>query len=414
MAERRRVVVTGIGTVTACGLDETELWENMVAGRSGIAPIQAFDTTDYKVKLGAEIDRGELTERLRARGWRRPQDRALDAAVEAAGQALEKAGLIAGDPPYPPLDVATIIGTGVGPAESLYTAFSGFTRKRLRGLRPTTVPRCMANSFSAGISIHYQLTGPNYVLVSACASSTNAIGDAFRKIAHGYADTVLCGGTDAYFDPFYYGVWNNLGVLSTHPDPATAYRPFDRDRDGCLLGEGAGVLVLESLDRALARGATIRGEILGYGDSSDATHITSPSVAGQAKAIRAALASAGVAAEEIGFVNAHGTATEANDECEAESIRTALGAVADAVPVGANKSYFGHLLGAAGAVETIVTLRGLEDRRVPPNLNLDHPDPKCDLRLVGDRPMAIDSPIAMKNSFGFGGGNAVLILKRYG
>jgi 3-oxoacyl-[acyl-carrier-protein] synthase II len=411
MGEERKVVVTGIGVVTAVGIDEASLWDSMMAGRSGIAAIRAFDASDYKVGIAAEIDNQPLDAALRARGWRK-SDRALDIAIEAAGQALDQAGLLADGPPFPPQEIATIIGSGVGPAYSLYTAFNGFTNKGLRGLRPTTVPRCMANSFSAGISIHYNLTGANYVVVSACTSSTNAIGDAFRRIRERHADVVLCGGTDAFFDPFYYGTWNNLGVLSKNPDPAKAYRPFDTDRDGCLLGEGAGVLILESHEHATERGARIRGEILGYGESSDATHITGPSVEGQAKAIRRALESADVEPAEIGYVNAHGTATRTNDECESRSIRLALGDATDAIPVGANKPYFGHTLGAAGAIETIVTLLSLESGRVPANLNLDTPDPACNVRLVGRESMAIDPKVAMKNSFGFGGGNGVLILGR--
>jgi len=387
-----------------------------MAGRSGISPIESFDTEDYRVKLGAEIDSEALPGLARARSHRRT-DRALDISVEAAGQALEQAKLIPEGPKpkegYPSREIPVIMGSGVGPAQSLYTAFQGFTRKGLRGLRPTTVPRCMANSFSSGISIHYGLTGPNYTLASACTSSTNAIGDAFRKIQHGYADVVLCGGTEAFFDPFYYGVWNNLGVLATELDPAKAYRPFDLDRTGCLLGEGAGVLILESLEHARERGAPIRGEVRGYGNSSDATHLTSPSSQGQARAILAALASAELEPKDIGFINSHGTATEANDESESASIREALGAAADDIPVGANKSFFGHTLGASGAIESIVTLLGLEKRRVPQNLNLDRPDPKCNLHFVGPEPMELDAPIAMKNSFGFGGGNAVLILERF-
>jgi 3-oxoacyl-[acyl-carrier-protein] synthase II len=411
MGELRRVVVTGIGVVTAVGTDEASLWDGMMAGRSGIAPIRAFDASDYKVGIAAEIDNEPLDAALEARGWRK-SDRALDIVIEAAGQALGQAGLLADGPPFPEQEITTIIGSGVGPAYSLYTAFNGFTNKGLRGLRPTTVPRCMANTFSAGISIHYNLTGANYVVVSACTSSTNAIGDAFRKIREGHADVVLCGGTDAFFDPFYYGTWNNLGVLSKNPDPARAYRPFDTDRDGCLLGEGAGVLILESQQHAAERGARIRGEVLGYGESSDATHITSPSVQGQARAIRGAIESAGVEPADIGYVNAHGTATRANDECECQSIRLALGDATDDIPVGANKSYFGHTLGAAGVIETIVTLLGLENGRVPANLNLDNPDPACDVRLVGGEPLEIDAAVAMKNSFGFGGGNGVLILGR--
>ncbi|MDE2978636.1 MAG: beta-ketoacyl synthase N-terminal-like domain-containing protein, partial [Acidobacteriota bacterium] len=213
-----------------------------------------------------------------------------------------------------------------------------------------------------------------------------------------------------FFDPFYYGVWNNLGVMSKNPDPARACRPFDAGRDGCVLGEGAGMLVFEPWERARGRGARIRGEILGYGESSDASHITSPSAGGQAVAMRAALASAGVEPADLGAVNAHGTATLANDVCESGSIRAVLGDAAEEAPVSANKSYFGHTLGASGAIESIAALLGIEQGRLPSNLNLENPDPECRVRLVGGVPEPLERPLVMKNSFGFGGSNGVLVL----
>ncbi len=411
MAESRRVVVTGLGIASAIGTDEETVWASLLAGRGGIGQLQALDTTDYRVGIGAEVDGESVAAGLKRLG-RRAVDRALDLGLVAAAGALEQAGLLEEEPPYSPRDVAVVFGTGIGSAQSHHSSFERFFKRGPRGLRPSTVPKCMYNAISAGISIQFGLVGTNQIIVSACTSSTNAIGAALRMVRHGYAETVLCGGAEGFFDPFFFGVWNNLGVLSTEPDPARACRPFDAARDGCVLGEGAGALVVESLDRARARGATIRGEILGYGESSDATHLTSPSVEGQATAMRMALDDAGVSAEEIGFVNAHGTATLANDVCESRSIREVLGASVDRVPVSANKSYFGHTLGASGAIESIVTLLSLEAGVVPPNLNLDTPDPECDVKLVGDEPMALDSALAMKNSFGFGGGNGVLVLAR--
>ena len=411
MSGNRRVVATGLGIACAIGLDETVVWRNLLEGRTGIAELRAFDTTGYKVRIAAEVDDQALGERLSALN-RRPVDRAHDLALVVAADALQQAGLITGAPPYEQQEVAVLFGTGVGSAESHFTAFTAFAERGLRGLRPTTVPRCMYNAISAGISIQFSLTGPNWVVVSACAAGTNAIGAAYRQVRDGYVDIALCGGVDAFFDPFFFGVWNNLGVLSKNTEPERACRPFDADRDGLVLGEGAGALVLESYESARRRGVRIRGELLGYGESSDASHITSPSVEGQATAMRRALKSAGVGSEAVGFVNAHGTATRANDVCESQSIRAVLGDAADSVPVASNKSFIGHTLGAAGAIETIITLLGLEHGTVPPNLNLDRPDPECDLHLVGGKPERVDSPIAMKNSFGFGGGNAVLVLKR--
>ena len=411
MAARRRVVVTGLGLASAIGVDEESFWANLLAGCGGIDRLRSLDTTGYRVDIGAEVDADAVQSRLRALG-KRATDRALDLALIAGADALEQAGLISGPPPYTEQDVAVVFGTGVGSAESHHTAFTAFAKKGVRGLRPSTVPKCMYNAISSGLSIHFRLTGANFMVVSACTSATNAIGTAFRQVRDGYCETVLCGGAEGFFDPFFYGVWNNLGVLSTNPDPQRACRPFDVDRDGCVLGEGAGALVVESLDRARARGVRIRGEILGYGESSDASHRTKPSAEGQAVAMRRALTDARVDPEELGCVNAHGTATHANDLTESQSIRLVLGKAVDKVPVVANKSYFGHTLGASGALETIVALLGLEAGVVPPNLNLERPDPECQVMLVGNTSQSVSSPLAMKNSFGFGGGNGVLVLRR--
>ncbi len=410
MRARRRVAVTGLGVASAIGTDEATMWASLLAGRGGIGHLESLDTASYRVKIGAEVDAEEVRAKLK-RLKRRPVDRALDLALVAGADALEQAGLV-GEPPYEPQDVAVVFGTGVGSAESHHTAFNAFFEKGVRGLKPSTVPRCMYNAISSGLSIHFRLTGANFMVVSACTSATNAIGAAFRWVRDGYAETVLCGGTDGFFDPFFYGVWDNIGVLSKNPDPARACRPFDADRDGCVLGEGAGALVVEPLDRARERGARIRGEIAGYGESSDAFHRTQPSAGGQVAAMREALADAAVAPGELGVINAHGTATEANDLCESRSIAEVLGPAAERVPVSASKSYFGHTLGASGALETIVALLGLETGTVPPNLNLERPDPACRVRLVGGEPLDVDSPLVMKNSFGFGGGNGVLVLRR--
>jgi len=410
--DRRRVAITGLGVVSALGLDETAFWRNMLAGRNGIGRISLFDITEYKCQNGSELATEALNQALQARKLT-SADRTVDMALVASAQALESAGIRSGEPPYEPRPIATIFGTGAGPSHSVYQGFMSYGQKGLRGLRPTTIPRCMPNAVTAQISMRFRLTGPNYVIISACTSSTNAIGTAFRMVRDGYADQVLCGGADSIFDPVVYGGWNNLGVMSRNPDPAKSCRPFDAARDGCVLGEGAAALMVESLDQAQRRGARIRAEIIGFGGSSDAEHITSPSAGGQARAIRSALACANIQPADVGFINAHGTATRANDECESQSIRLALGNAADRIPVASSKSFFGHLLGAAGAIETLVTALGLENGKVPPNLNLDNPDPACNLNFVGNGAMEITSPIAMKNSFGFGGDNAVLVLRRW-
>lgn len=399
-----QVCVTGMGIVSAIGNDCNSVWQALMEGRSGLAALERADLEGNVVQQGGLVHLDEaITGKLRK------ADRTVQLAYLATRQALAQAGLEADEAG---LEMASIWGCGCGPADTLYESHLRFAKLGPKGMRPSTVPNCMANSVSAQISIHYRLKGTNQVVVSACTSATNAIGQAFRLISHGYADLVLCGGVDAFIDPFYYGVWNNLGVLSKIEDPKQAVRPFDRDRQGTLLGEGAGALVLESAAHADARGARVLGRVLGYGESSDATHITNPSVEGQVRAIEAALKSASVDTGEVGYINAHGTGTAANDLTEAQSIRRVFGDLADTLWVGAMKSYFGHTLGASGALETIATLLALQHGTLPPNLNCAHPDPACEVRLLGVEAQPVDKPYALKNSFGFGGGNGVLVLGR--
>ena len=408
-------MVTGLGIATAVGLDEETFWSNLLAGRSGIARLKTLDIEALKLKTpnGAEIDTDELTAALERHGVR-PLDRTVDMSILVSAVALKQAGLLhPDDAEATPQPVGTLFGTGAGAAHSICNAYTAYAERGLRSVRPTTVPRCMASAISSQISIRYRLTGPNYVVICACSSATTAMGMAFRMIVDGYANQILTGGSEAIFDYGSFLGWNKLGVMSKHQDPATACRPFDVDRSGCILGEGAGALVLEELETARARGARIRAEVCGYGESSDAKHLTRPDAEGQAAAMRAALASAGVRPDALGYINAHGTATKANDPCESQSIRMVLGDAADRTPVGSTKTYFGHLLGASGAAETIATILALENSTIPANLNLNNPDPECTVRLVGSEPEPMPAPIAMKNSFGFGGQNAVLVLRRW-
>ncbi len=409
-----RVAVSGLGLVTPIGVDEETVWANLLAGRSGLAPLDDFDLPGNEVLNGGAVDMGPL-DALQT-GKLRRADRTVRFAVEASRQALAGAGLLAEASPDEASSMGTIWGCGCGPAGTLYQSHRRFAAKGPSGMRPSTVPNCMANSVSAVVSIRYRLEGTNQVVVSACTSGSNAIGLGFRAIRHGYADRVLVGGVDAFFDPFYYGVWNNLGVLSTITPAAQAVRPFAADRAGTLMGEGAAALVLESMESAERRGVRVRGEVVGYGETSDATHLTSPSVDGPARAIRAALADVAteerVRGEQIALINAHGTATPLNDLTESQAIRSALGAAADGALVSANKSFFGHTLGAGGAIESVVTLLSLEAGMAPPNLNLERQDPACEVALVGGEPTRLAGEFAIKNSFGFGGGNAVLVFRR--
>ncbi|MEO1369343.1 MAG: beta-ketoacyl-[acyl-carrier-protein] synthase family protein, partial [Acidobacteriota bacterium] len=317
-SSKRRVAVTGIGLASALGFDEGEVWRRLRDGESGIGSLSLFDTTGYKVTIGAEADSDALKARLRSMG-RRPVDRALDLAMSAGRDALEGAGVL-GEPPYEHRPVGVVMGTGVGSAQSHFEAFTAFGKKGVRGLRPTTVPRCMYNAISSGLSLHFKLTGPNYVVVSACTSATNAIGAAYRMIRVGYADVVLTGGADGFFDPFFYGVWNNLGVMSTNPDPATACRPFDADRDGFVIAGGGAIVVLESLERAQARGARIYAEVTGFSATSDGHDMVAPSGEGGERAMRGALRTL-PADRRVGYINAHGTSTPVGDVGEVEAVR---------------------------------------------------------------------------------------------
>ncbi len=413
MPTARRVVITGLGTVSALGFNENELWARMRSGQTGIRTITHLDTSELKTTVGGVIDREAFKDALLALRLRY-SDLTVDSAILASDQALRQAGLITAETPPEPQPIATLFGTGIGSVESYYKSVCSYIEKGVKGIRPTTVPRCMANAICSQIAIRYRLTGPNYVVTAACASSTTAIGIAFRMIKDGYIDKALCGGADTIFDPMTMAAWDRLGMMTRHPDPIRACRPFDRDRSGCVVGEGAAALVLETLDSALARGATIRAELCGYGESSDARHITVPDAAGQARAIADALASAGITAGELGMISAHGTATPINDPTECESARMALGAAASTIPIVAQKSYFGHLLGGSGALETLATVLSLETGIIPANLNLENPDPAtAGLCLAGDTPTLLQRPYALKNSFAVGGNNGVLVLRRY-
>ncbi len=412
---RRRVAVTGIGVAASLGLDEAAFSDRLFAGKGGIGRLTALDGKEFRTRIASEVDRDELGAALAGvepfTACRHNPDPVVGMAFHAADRALRQAGLIGPDGRSLIPETAVIFGGGGGMSWNLFEAHRGYHGKGVRGVRPTTVPRCMMNCVSSELSIGYGLTGPNYMTASACAASTVAMGLAFRFIQAGLMDTVLCGGSESMYDPVTYSSWDRLGVLSRNPDPERAFRPFDRRRDGFVIGEGAGAFVVEPLDRARARGASIRAEICGYGEGSDAKHISQPSVRGRVSAMRGALASAGLEPGDVDLISAHGTATELNDVAESRAIREVFGDGVDSIPVVSGKPYFGHLVGAAGIVETAATVFCLEQDRLHPNLNLDEPDPLCDLcfqRKSGDA-----LKVAMKNSFGLGGNNAVLIIRKY-
>jgi 3-oxoacyl-[acyl-carrier-protein] synthase II len=398
MNERRRVVVTGIGLLSALGGDDDRMAERLFAGDGGIAKLRALDTAKFKSQNAAELAPDALPTALATLGLR-AGDRTTDMAMVVAGQALVAAGLLPAGPAVPAAagslaeTTAVVFGTGNGPSHALQESWDAYAQKGGKLLRPTTVPRCMANAVSSMVSIQFGLRGGNYVVVSSCASSTVAIGIGYRSVLHGYADRVLCGGSESMFTDALYSSWDNLGVMSKHQEPARASRPFDVDRDGFVLGEGAGALLLESLEAAKARGARIRAEVLGYGESSDGTHITRPSQEGQAKAMTAGAALGRTRSPgAVDFINAHGTGTKANDATEAEAIAAVFGSAGAQPWVASSKPFLGHLIGAAGIVETILCIHQLERGRLHGNPNLERPDPDCTARLVGRE--AITQPAA--------------------
>lgn len=401
----RRVVITGLGVVSPLGIGAESFWQALLEGRHGFAPLRAFDPAPFRQPNAAEVDTGLLTAAL-AREGIPPAERAVDMGLVAAAEALRQAGVDGADPrPW-----ASVFGSALGCAHGLASVQEGYREHGLRGVRPTAIPRFMHNALSANVSIRFRLTGPNFTIASACASSSAAIGAAFRLVRSGAAAGAVAGGSDSIFVPWMVAAWNNLGILSRRQDPGLCCRPFDRERDGTALGEGAAALALENRDQAMARGAPILAEILGYGENSDAVHIANPDAESQAGAIRSALRDAGLEPGDLGFINAHGTAAPISDIKEAEAIRRALGSAADDVPVGSLKSYFGHTQGACGALETAAAVLTAARGIMPGNRNLVEPDPACPVRLAGREPLEIRRPAGLKTSFGFGGHNTVLVL----
>jgi 3-oxoacyl-(acyl-carrier-protein) synthase len=407
----RRVVVTGLSVATALGFELETFWDALLAGRSGIARLpQVPDTSPLPTKYAGHIDDAALAEVVAGFQIDDP-DRSNQLALYAVGRALADAGLPTDG--QSALEAEMIMGTGHGNSafhtESARAFFSGGYRK----LRPTTVVRLMFNRPAHLASIRYKLTGGTFVVCCACATGSIAFGEAFHKIRFGLAQRAVAACADSGLDEGTFSAWNRLGILSRNPDPERACRPFDRDRDGLVMGEGAAGFVLESLETAQQRGARIHAEVLGYGCTSDAHHIVKPESAGQVRAIRQALAEAGVAPAQVDYVNAHGTATELADLVEAATLREVFGAHADRLPVSNTKAQLGHLMGATAGVELVATLTAMSKSRIPPCRNLEHPDPRCPLNFVRDQPLATPVRIALKNSFAFGGTNSAIVLRQF-
>lgn len=413
-AERRRVVVTGLGAVTPLGLDAESSWSAVTKGVSGVGPITLFDPSDYRTTIAAEVTDWDTSRHFDLKEARR-LDRFGEFFIVAARQAIEQAGLSYAGDEEGAARAGVMIGAGFGGMGSFIDELETMFDRGPGRVSPTGVPRIIPNMAAGLVSIEHGLTGPVSCVVTACSASANAIGDATEIIRRGAADVMVAGGAEAAITTFGIATFAQSRALSTRNDePERASRPFDADRDGFVMGEGGGVVILESLEHARSRGAEPLAEVTGYGMSADAHHITlpKPGGSGAARSMTAAMADAGLTPEDIGYINAHGTSTPANDSTETAAIHIALGPASASTPVSSTKSMTGHLLGGAGAAEAIFSILALRDQTLPPTINYDKADPECDLDYVPNEARPADLDHAMSNSFGFGGHNATLVFSR--
>lgn len=410
---KRRVVVTGLGAVTPCGNDAASTWAAMRDARSGTARVSKFDASAMPVQIAAEVKEFDAQRRIDKKLTRR-LDLFAQYAMYAADEALEHAGYTpreGGDPRF-----GVYVGTGIGGLQEIVNGSRLFDASGWKGLSPFFIPRALTNLAGGQIAIRYGAQGPSLCVTTACATGNHAIGEAFRAIQYDDADAILAGGCEAAVSPVGLAGFMVMRALSKrNDDAATASRPFDKDRDGFVMGEGAGILLLESLEHAQARGAEILAEITGYALNNDAWHDTAPSPggAGAARCMAAALKNAGIAPEAIDYINAHGTSTEQNDVTETEAVKSVFGAHARRLTMSSTKGVTGHLLGAAGGVESVATVMALRTGIVPPTANLFEPDPACDLDYVPLTARETRPRTALSNSFGFGGVNAALVFRRF-
>lgn len=405
---KKRVVVTGLGALSPLGNDVDTSWNNAINGVSGIGPITRVDAEEYPAKVAAELKDFNVEDYMDKKEARK-MDRFTQYAVVAAKMAVEDADLNITDEIAP--RVGVWVGSGIGGLETLESQFEIFLTKGPRRVSPFFVPMMIPDMATGQISIALGAKGVNSCTVTACATGTNSIGDAFKVIQRGDADVMVTGGTEAPLTRMSFAGFSANKALSTNPDPKTASRPFDKNRDGFVMGEGAGIIVLEELEHALARGAKIYGEIVGYGSTGDAYHITAPAQDGEggARAMQEAIKDAGIAPEEIDYINAHGTSTYYNDKYETMAIKTVFGEHAHKLAVSSTKSMTGHLLGAAGGIEAIFSILAIKEGVIPPTINIQTPDEECDLDYVPDEARRQELNYVLSNSLGFGGHNATLI-----
>ena len=412
MENKTRVVVTGLGAITPVGNDVASFWQGLKDKKVGIAPITYFDTTDYKAKLAGEVKDFDPKKYMDPKAARRMEPFS-QYAVAAAGEAIAQAGLDMEK--EDPFRVGTSIGSGIGSLQAMEREHKKMLEKGPNRVNPLLVPMMISNVAVGNVAMHYGLKGKSINVVTACATGTNSIGEAFRSIQYGEADVMVAGGTESAITPLGMAGFAALTALSTNDDPETASRPFDKDRDGFVMGEGAGIVVLESLEHAQKRGAKILAEVVGYGGSNDAFHITSPAEdgSGAAYAMEMALKDAGIAPEKIDYINAHGTSTHHNDLFETMAVKKALGDHAYKVKINSTKSMIGHLLGAAGGVEFIACVKSIEDGFVHATAGLKEAGEGCDLDYTMGEGVPMDIHYALTNSLGFGGVNASLVIKKF-
>ncbi|MGQ9425303.1 beta-ketoacyl-ACP synthase II [Gilvimarinus sp. F26214L] len=409
---RKRVVVTGLGMVTPLGNTVATTWDGIVNGRSGVRPIETFDASEFTTRFSAPVVGLEVDQYIPARDAKR-MDPFIQYGVIAGMQAMEDSGLEV--TPENAHRIGAAIGAGIGGIGSIETVSHVLDEKGPRKLSPFFVPGAIINMISGNLSIKYKFTGPNLAVVTACTTGTHNIGMAARMIMHGEVDAMLAGGAEMACTPVGVGGFAAARALSTrNDDPQAASRPWDKDRDGFVLGDGAGVMVLEEYEFAKARGARIYGEVVGFGMSGDAYHITSPAEdgAGAALSMQNALNDAGLTADAVDYINAHGTSTPLGDVAECTAVKKVFGPAADEVAISSTKSMIGHLLGAAGSVEAIFSVLAIRDKVAPPTINLDEPGEGCDLNFVPNSAQQRNIDVSLSNSFGFGGTNGSLIFRR--